>query len=323
MAQKPLLLSPLHAAAEQPSFRLACAAAAAFFSSSPALSLVLGALLTFTAGNPDKSFASKASKWTLQLSVVLLGFGLEIATVLKVGRASIGITFTAILLTLALGAWLGKLFGVGRDISLLISGGTAICGGSAIAALAPAIGASQSDTAIALAAVFLLNALALVLFPPLGHYFGLTQHAFGLWSAMAIHDTSSVVGAAATYGAQALAIATTVKLTRALWILPVSLTCAKISRSKAKPQIPWFLFGFVAAALLRSSIPVAIPVWNGFSLLGRHMMSGALFLVGTGLTVAEIKRIGPRPLLKAVTLWFIVSCTTLIAILYFNLKLSV
>ena len=308
----------LKALTASPSVWLLCAAVTAAFVFSPALALLLGAALAFASGNPARGFTGKAAKYALQWSVILLGFGLEIAAVLKVGQSSVGITFTGIALTLTLGLWLGKVFGIDRDLALLISGGTAICGGSAIAALAPAIGASQADTAIALAAVFLLNALALLLFPPLGHFFGLSQTSFGLWSAMAIHDTSSVVGAAASYGTQALAIATTVKLTRALWILPVSFTCSKVRCSKAAPQVPWFLFGFLLAALIRSTAPGNAQAWNMLSLLGRHCMSGALFLVGAGLTLTDIRRIGARPLLQAITLWLVVACASLLAIMYFK-----
>lgn len=301
-------------------FWLAGAGGLAAAAASPAAGLLCGAGIGLAAGNPARAFTAKAAKYLLQGAVVLLGFGLAIDAVLRVGASSLLITFAGISLTLSAGYLLGRLFGVGRDLSLLISCGTAICGGSAIAAVAPAIGASQADTAMSLSVVFLLNALALLVFPHVGHYFMMDQAAFGLWSAMAIHDTSSVVGAAATYGAAALAIATTVKLTRALWILPVSFFCARRRNTGAGAAVPWFLLGFLAAALARSLLPGAHPVWDALSGLGRRSMAGALFLVGAGLTAAELRRIGARPLLKAAALWLLVSAASLFVILRFGLR---
>ena len=301
-------------------FWLLGAAAPAALGASPAAGLLAGAAAAAVAGNACRAFTAKASKYLLQGSVTLLGFGLAIAQVLQVGRSSVWITLAGITFTLGAGYLLGKLFRVGRDLSLLISCGTAICGGSAIAAVAPAIGASQADTAMSLSVVFLLNALALLVFPHIGHHFMLDQQAFGLWSAMAIHDTSSVVGAAAIYGPAALAIATTVKLTRALWIIPVSFFFAQKRKTGAGPVVPWFLLGFLAAALLRSLLPEALPLWDALNALGKRSMSGALFLVGAGLSVRELGRIGPRPLLKAAFLWLTVSAVSLFAILRFGLR---
>lgn len=296
------------------------AAGLAGLAAAPVTGLLAGAAAATVLGNPARAFTGKASKYLLQGSVVLLGFGLALAAVLKVGQASLWLTLAAISLTLSAGYLLGRLFGVGRDLSLLISCGTAICGGSAIAAIAPAIGASQEDTALSLSVVFLLNAAALLLFPQVGHYFMMDQRAFGLWAAMAIHDTSSVVGAAATYGAAALAVATTVKLTRALWILPVSFFCARQRKTNAGPDLPWFLLGFLAAALARSLLPGERQLWDALNEAGKRSMSGALFLLGAGLTVGDIRRLGARPLLKAVTLWLLVSAASLFAILRFGLS---
>lgn len=280
----------------------------------PAFGLIAGCLLALIFDNPLKQFTGKASKILLQTSVVLLGFGLQFAVIIKVGISSIGITFTGIAMTLIIGIILGRIFRLEKNLATLITSGTAICGGSAIAAMAPAIGAAHAETAMAMAVVFFLNAIGLVVFPPLGHIFGMNQETFGLWAAIAIHDTSSVVGAAAAYGTTAAMIATTVKLTRALWILPLSFGAAKLNKSETKPKFQWFLIGFMAAGLIRSLIPTAEPVWNTVAAIGKHMMTGTLFLVGSVLTFSEIKKIGARPLIMAVVLWAIISVLSFAAI---------
>ncbi|MEG1641990.1 MAG: putative sulfate exporter family transporter [Synergistaceae bacterium] len=280
----------------------------------PAIGLSLGAFLALTVGNPLSAQTGKASKHLLQFAVILLGFGTQFGVVMKVGFASIWITMISISAVFIIGHFLGKLFKVEGDLSLLLSTGTAICGGSAIAAMSPAIGASQLDTAVSMAVIFLLNGVALILFPPLGHFFGLTQEQFGFWAALAIHDTSSVVGAGAIYGAQALAIATTVKLTRALWILPVSFVGTKIKNSKSNATFPWFLLGFLAAAAIRTSIPAIEDFCKLGAVSGKHMMTGTLFLVGAGLGMDKLKKIGIKPLLMAFVLWIIVSTLTLISV---------
>jgi len=281
---------------------------------SPVLSLVLGAALALIWGNPRATANGHLAKRMLQGAVVLLGFGVQLALVLRVGASSFGITLVTITLTLALGYGLSRIFRVGGELTTLISGGTAICGGSAIAAIAPAIGASAANTAVSLAVVFLLNAVGLVVFPVVGGFFGLSQNEFGLWSALAIHDTSSVVGAAAVYGAQALAVGTTVKLTRALWILPLSLALARARRSRSGAKFPWFLAGFVLAALVRSLFVAEEPVWNQLAAAGKFLMVATLFLIGSGLTRASLRQIGVRPLFLAVVLWFLVSVGSLVAI---------
>lgn len=281
---------------------------------SSALALVLGALIALIWGNPCFDFTGKLSKYLLQAAVVLLGFGLELGIVLKVGAESLGITFVTITVTIGLGFLLSRLFGVGRELTTLLSGGTAICGGSAIAAIAPAIGAGSVNTAIALAIVFLLNALGLLIFPPIGGFLGLDQETFGLWSAIAIHDTSSVVGAASIYGERALAVATTVKLTRALWILPVSFAFARFSKGKSGATVPWFLGGFLLAALLRTNFEDQVAWWDWLARAGRFLMVAILFLVGAGLTRASLKKVGVRPLSLAVVLWVLVSVGSLVAI---------
>ena len=295
-------------------FWFAAAAALSVITPNPAVGLVLGLAIALTVGNPAQKETSAASKKLLQLSVILLGFGMRFDAVLKVGFASLWVTLISISATLAIGSALGKVFGIERRLAVLLSSGTAICGGSAIAAMAPAISASSVETGVAMAVIFLLNGIALFLFPPLGHLIGLTQEQFGFWAALAIHDTSSVVGAASIYGAAALAIGATVKLTRALWILPVSYLGARLAKSEAKAKFQWFLLGFLLAALVRSLTPQFGALWDAGALAGKHMMTGTLFLIGGGLGRAELKKIGAKPLVMAALLWCIISCLSLAAV---------
>lgn len=295
-------------------FWIAAAAVLTLIGGSPAIALIAGGALSLILGNPMQKFTGGLSKKLLQLSVILLGFGLQLSVVLKVGYSSVGLTFVSITATMLTGLLLAKLFRVEKNLGILLSGGTAICGGSAIAALAPAIGASQAHTAVAMAVVFLLNGLGLIIFPHIGTLLHMSQTDFGIWSALAIHDTSSVVGAAAIFGAEALAVGTTVKLTRALWILPLSFTAAKLNRSGSGAKIPYFLFGFLLAAVLRSYLPDISYIWDEMAFTGKKLMTATLFLVGTGLTRAELKKIGTGALLTAVTLWIIVSALSLWAI---------
>ena len=295
-------------------FWFAAAAALSVITPNPAVGLALGLAIALTVGNPAQKETSAASKKLLQLSVILLGFGMRFDAVLKVGFASLWVTLISISATLAIGSALGKVFGIERRLAVLLSSGTAICGGSAIAAMAPAISASSVETGVAMAVIFLFNGIALFLFPPLGHLIGLTQEQFGFWAALAIHDTSSVVGAASIYGAAALAIGATVKLTRALWILPVSYLGARLAKSEAKAKFQWFLLGFLLAALVRSLAPQFGALWDAGSLAGKHMMTGTLFLIGGGLGRAELKKIGAKPLVMAAALWCIISCLSLAAV---------
>lgn len=304
----------LERTAENKYFWFAAAAALSVITPNPAVGLALGLAIALTVGNPAQKETSAASKKLLQLSVILLGFGMRFDAVLKVGAASLWVTLISISATLAIGSALGKVFGIERRLAVLLSSGTAICGGSAIAAMAPAISASSVETGVAMAVIFLLNGIALFLFPPLGHLIGLTQEQFGFWAALAIHDTSSVVGAASIYGAAALAIGATVKLTRALWILPVSYLGARLAKSEAKAKFQWFLLGFLLAALVRSLAPQFGVLWDAGSLAGKHMMTGTLFLIGGGLGRAELKKIGAKPLVMAAALWCIISCLSLAAV---------
>lgn len=294
---------------------LAAAALLSILTPNPAWGLLLGSAAALYAGNPASEKTGKISKKLLQAAVILLGFGMHFDAVINVGITSVWVTMISISATMLAGTIIGRIYGVERDLSLLLSTGTAICGGSAIAAMSPSIGASQSDTGVAMAVVFLLNGLALLIFPYAGHLLGLSQEEFGFWAALAIHDTSSVVGAASIYGAAALAVGTTVKLTRALWILPLAMLGAKLNRSESRPPFQWFLVGFLAAAAARSLLPGLEELWDMGSLTGKHLMTGTLFLIGAGLSRERLKKIGFRPLLMAVTLWGIISLLSLAAVM--------
>lgn len=294
---------------------------------SPAVSLLLGLVFALTLGQPYPKEAKKVSKYTLQAAVVGLGFGLDFMTVLRVGAQGFLLTLITISATLAIGLAIGKFLKVDRKARTLISVGTAICGGSAIAAVGPVIHASDEEMSVSLGTVFILNAIALFLFPPIGHALGMSESSFGLWSALAIHDTSSVVGAAASYGKHALEVGTTVKLTRALWIIPVALFFAYLEQrhqkndpnvKKAKLQIPWFIGLFVAASLIRSALPDQTAIYGTLIGIAKALLSLTLFLIGSGLSRSALKRVGVRPLVTGVALWIIVGMTTLIFITTFS-----
>ena len=278
------------------------------------MALAAGIVFSLFFGNPWPKKSVAASQMLLKLSVVGLGFGLSIQEVWTVGRSSVGYTVVGITLTIATGLLLGRLLHIRGNTSVLISCGTAICGGSAIAAMAPVIKAKDDETAVALATIFTLNAVALIVFPLIGHYFDLTQHQFGVWAGLAIHDTSSVVGAAASYGAQALDVGTTVKLTRAAWIAPIALGAGLLVRSGGKAKFPLFILGFVVAAALHSLVPQFSGLWQLFSGVARQFLVLTLFLVGAGITREVLQRIGIWPMLQGVSLWIIVSVLTLVAI---------
>jgi len=280
----------------------------------PATALAAGILFSLIVGNPAPARTALWSKALLQASVVGLGFGLSLGTVLRVGGRSAIYTVVGIALTLAAGALLGRLAGTTGPLSTLISFGTAICGGSAIAAMAPVVKAKSDEIAVSLATVFTLNAAALLLFPAVGSLLHLDQGQFGLWAGLAIHDTSSVVGAASAFGPEALALATTVKLTRALWIMPCVLGAALLARSDQKAKFPLFIAGFVAAAGLRTLLPSLAPLWDVLVAVARQSLVLTLFLIGTGLTREVLRKVGVRPLAQGVVLWLLVSAATLAAI---------
>lgn len=251
----------------------------------------------------------------LQLSVVGLGFGMNLPQILKLGREGFVYTAVSISFTMATGYLLGRCFKTRRNTSALISFGTAICGGSAIAAMAPVLKAEPEETGVALATIFTLNSIALLTFPLLGHLLGMGQREFGLWSALAIHDTSSVVGAAAAYGGLALAVGTTVKLTRALWIMPSALAAAWCSKAQGRVSFPLFIVGFLCAAALKEALPRLDPLWMRLDGAAKQSLVVTLFLIGSGLTREVLGRTGVRPLAQAVSLWLIVSVASGWAIL--------
>jgi uncharacterized integral membrane protein (TIGR00698 family) len=289
---------------------------------SPPIALALGLLLAFTIGNPFPELSGKPTKYLLQASVILLGFGMNLEAIVKAGREGILFTIATIFGTLALGYLAGRFLVVPTKTSTLISSGTAICGGSAIAAVGPVINAEHDEMSVSLGTVFILNSVALFLFPVLGHALGLTENQFGIWAAIAIHDTSSVVGAAQAYGAEALATATTVKLARALWIAPIALMFAFLYRkgdadAKAKVAIPWFIFLFIGAAAFRTYAPTFIipSIFDSLVNLAKAGMTMTLFLIGASLTPRTLKKVGIRPLIQGVLLWIVISLTALWAVL--------
>ncbi len=283
---------------------------------SPALALALGAAFALVFGNPFAGQTGHISRVLLQTCVVGLGFGMPLAAVLRAGTSGIGYTVAGIATALMLGLLLGRWLRVEREISVLITAGTSICGGSAIAAVGPAIGARAESMSVSLATVFVLNAVALYLFPPIGRMVGLSDPQFAVWAAVAIHDTSSVVGAASMYGAQALESATVLKLARALWIVPLTFAAATYVRhrdpqgaaSGVRVKIPWFIGFFVLAALARTLVPSAgVPLLDGIARLARVGLMLALFLIGAGLTPATLRAVGLRPLTQGVLLWLAVA----------------
>ncbi len=273
--------------------------------------LLLGIAVSLFFGNPWPRQTALASKKLLQASVVGLGFGLSLGEVWSTGRQSLVYTFVGICFTLVLGTLIGRLFKVEARTSLLVSFGTAICGGSAIAAMAPVLKAKDAEIAVSLATVFTLNAVALLLFPVIGHELNLSQSVFGTWAGMAIHDTSSVVGAASVYGAQALAVGTTVKLSRALWITPFVLVTAWRNQATGRNAFPWFIVGFICAAAISTAFPQAAGAWHLVARVARQALVVTLFLIGAGLSRELLRRVGVRPLLQGVLLWAVVGSVTL------------
>ena len=279
------------------------------------IALTAGLVFGLAIGTPWKNTTSAWSRRLLQGSVVGLGFGINLPVVLKTGTEAFIYTIITISMTMVAGYLLGRLFKTPQRTSTLISFGTAICGGSAIAAMAPVIKAEPEETGVALATVFTLNSVALLLFPPLGHLLRMDQHQFGLWSALAIHDTSSVVGAAAAYGSLALAIGTTVKLTRALWIMPSALLAAWFTKSEGKASIPYFIIGFIGAAALKTALPQLDQTWHLLNSIAKQSLVVTLFLIGSGLTREVLAKTGIRPLAQGITLWIVVSAAGAAAIL--------
>jgi len=286
-----------------------------------AAALGAGVLVALFVGNPHAARTRAVSRQLLPLAVIGLGGAMDLAAVLRVGARGIGYTVVGIALTIALGVLLSRALAVRHRTGLLITVGTAICGGSAIAAAAPVLAADDEDISVSLATVFLLNAIALLVFPAIGHFLGLGENAFGLWAALAIHDTSSVVGAALQYGREALEIATTVKLARALWIVPVTLVMGLAVRRSSTGGVarggrrPWFILGFLAAAAAASLVPEFRPAGLLVASVARRVLVLTLFLIGLGLTRETLRSTGVRPLILGVLLWAATAAGTLAAIL--------
>lgn len=281
---------------------------------SPPIALLGGLVYALTFTHPYHIQSRRLSRWLLQASVVCLGFGMNLHQIVHAGRAGVVYTAIGITVSLLLGFVLGRMLSVGKDVSYLITVGTAICGGSAIAAIAPITNAGDEDIAVSLGTVFVLNSIALFVFPLIGSALHLSQSQFGLWAALAIHDTSSVVGAAARYGPEALAVGTTVKLARALWIVPIALMTAYVVKSRSRIQWPWFIGVFCLAAMANTYVPAFAAASPVLSTLGRTGLTVTLFLIGTGLSKNVLKVVGPRPLLQGVIMWVIVASASVAAI---------
>jgi len=289
---------------------------------SPPVALILGVAFGLFVTHPYAAASRRAARILLQASVVALGFAMNFGDVLRAGSSGFLYTLLGIAFALGVGTILGRILSVPGKTSYLISVGTAICGGSAIAATGPVIRASDEEMSVSIGTVFLLNALGLLFFPPLGHVLGLTESQFGLWAALAIHDTSSVVGAGAKFGAVALTVATSVKLVRALWIVPLTLGTASVLAWRAKraqrpgPAIPWpwFILFFLAAAVLRTYVPAFSPIYPWLSHAGRIGLTVTLFLIGTGMSRASLKQVGIRPLVQGTLLWILVAVGSLLVI---------
>ena len=283
---------------------------------SSGVALVLGIVLVLLFGNPYHERTKTLPNKLLQIAVMGLGAGMNLAIIGKVGISGIGYTIGGIATALSLGYLLGKWLKIERDTSLLISVGTAICGGSAIAAVSPVIRAKHHDVSVALGTVFLLNATALFLFPWIGHQLSLSQTQFGLWSALAIHDTSSVVGATLQFGPEALKVGTTVKLARALWIMPVAFLVGFLRRKEVheenvKAKRPWFILGFLIAAAVVTFFPSLEPIGHSIEGVAKRLMVLTLFLIGLGLNRTAIKTVGPKPFIQGILLWIIIGSLSL------------
>ncbi|HEX4021446.1 MAG TPA: putative sulfate exporter family transporter [Acidobacteriaceae bacterium] len=286
------------------------------------LALVLGLVYGLTLEHPYHVDSKRLSSFLLQASVVCLGFGMNLQQVIRAGRSGFVYTAISITVALSLGILLGRVFKVGKTQSFLISAGTAICGGSAIAAIGPVIQANDEEMAVSLGTIFTLNSVALLIFPFIGTRLHLSQTQFGLWAALAIHDTSSVVGAAAKYGAVALTVGTTVKLTRALWIVPLAIVTAAVIRSRARDgergrisiRWPWFILLFCMAAVMKSYVHPLAFAYKPLAELGEKGLTVTLFLIGTGISRKTLREVGVRPMIQGISLWILLATTSLYAI---------
>ncbi|WP_319505861.1 putative sulfate exporter family transporter [Bacteroides graminisolvens] len=286
----------------------------------PPVALFLGLAFALLCGQAHPKFNKKTSKYLLQYSVVGLGFGMNLHAALASGKEGMEFTILSVVGTMLIGWFIGrKVLKVDRDTSYLISSGTAICGGSAIAAVGPVLRAKDSEMSVALGTIFVLNAIALFVFPVIGHWLGMSQHEFGTWAAIAIHDTSSVVGAGAAYGEEALKVATTIKLTRALWIIPLAFVTSFLFKSKGqKVSIPWFIFFFILAMVVNTYLLAGAPqVGQIINHIARKGLTITLFFIGASLSRDVLKSVGVKPLVQGVLLWMIISLGTLAYIYWF------
>lgn len=282
----------------------------------PAIALFAGLVFAFIFPNPYPKFNKKTSKYLLQASVVGLGFGMNLIKSLQSGAEGMAFTVVSVVGVMVLGILFGYYMHLARKTSYLIASGTAICGGSAIAAVGPVLKANEREMAVSLGVIFILNAIALFLFPPIGHMFNMTETQFGTWAAIAIHDTSSVVGAGEAYGPQALEIATLIKLTRALWIIPLAFVTMLIFRDKtAKISIPWFIFLFVIAMVINTYC--GLPEWltGGLVYWAKKGMVLTLFLIGASLSLGTIRSVGVKPLLLAIMLWIVIGLSSFFVVM--------
>ena len=280
------------------------------------IALLAGLIFAFSFKNPCPKFNKKTSKYLLQIAVVCLGFNMNLHESLKSGSEGMMFTVVSVIGVMILGILIGYWFHLNRKTAYLISSGTAICGGSAIAAVGPVLKANENEMAVSLGVIFILNAIALFIFPPIGHMLDMSQEQFGTWAAIAIHDTSSVVGAGEQYGEVALQMATLIKLTRALWIIPLAIVTMFLFREKgSKISIPWFIFIFILAMIVNTY--VSLPEWfvNAMVWVARRGMVVTLFLIGASLSLATVRQVGIKPLLLAISLWVIISLSSLAVVM--------
>ncbi len=283
---------------------------------SPAIALILGIIYALTLKCQCPVFNKKASKYLLQASVVGLGFGMNIHDSLQSGGQGMSFTIASVAGVMCIGVLIGYWFKISRKTAYLISSGTAICGGSAIAAVGPIIKANDEEMAVSLGVIFILNSVALLIFPPIGHLFDMSQSQFGTWAAIAIHDTSSVVGAGEAYGREALQVATLIKLTRALWIIPLALVTMLFFRNRSsKMSIPWFIFLFIIAMVIHTYCNLPESITQSLVWLAKKGLTVTLFMIGAGLSLKSIKSVGLKPLILALLLWLAISACSLIVVL--------
>lgn len=300
----------------------------------PPVALFLGLAFAFIFGIPYPKFNKKLSKYLLQASVVGLGFGMNLQKSLQSGADGMLFTIISVIGVMIIGVMLGRYMKIQEKTAYLISSGTAICGGSAIAAVGPILKANQNEMAVSLGVIFILNAIALFIFPPMGHFLGLSQEQFGTWAAIAIHDTSSVVGAGAAFdqmyfpgSTKACDLATLIKCTRALWIIPLAFFTIWYSRKcksgegKAKVSIPWFILLFVVAMIINTYTPdsamsVMDPIYSGLVFTAKKALVAVLFAIGASLSLNVIRQVGVRPLIQALTLWIAIGFTSLLVVIY-------